>query len=156
MAWEFITQDQLSRRISPTSLRRIYDDNLDGVADVDPVTQLRRDASSKVAGYLVGITDLAAVQTAATADTAHEVVRITLDVAYAYAVQRFPEVMPAVDGFKLMTQAERDLKMLRESFTQLDIETSPNPPANVGGAVFPDVTDPDRPATFHYDGFADF
>jgi hypothetical protein len=156
MAWEFITQVQLSRRISPDRLRRIYDDSLVGTADVDAVTQLRRDASSKVASYLVGITDLNAVQAAATADAAHEVVRLTLDVAVAMATQRFPEVVQTLDWEALMKQADKDLKMLRESFTQLDTELTPNPPANVGGTVYPDPDSTTRPHTFHQDGFGDF
>lgn len=156
MAWEFITQVQLSRRISPATLRRIYDDSLVGSADTDAVTQLRQDASSMVAGYLVGITDLNAVQAAATAGTAHEVVRLTLDVAVAMACQRHPEVMEHVDWEALMKSARADLKMLRESFTQLDIEGSPNPPANVGGVVLPDPNSTSRPRTFHQDGFGDY
>src|SRR5512145_15337 len=156
MAWAFITPVQLRNRVSQTLLDRLYDDDRDGLADVDPVEQMIADASGKVASYLQGITDLNAVQAAALAGTAHEVVRLTLDVAEYMAIKRHPEAAPAHDWVELMKAANTDLKMLRESFTKLDVEGPPNPPSNVGGVIRPASDSCDTARTFRVGGFGDF
>ena len=155
MAWAFITQTQLSRRLGPATLRRLYDDNDAGTADTNAVAQLIADASGKVASHLQGIVPLSAAATAATGDTAHEIVRLTLDVAVAMAAQRHPEVLPSYDGLELMKQAERDLDRLRKNQTALDTDGTPNPAANEGGDIFPDPNTEDV-YTFARDGFGDF
>lgn len=155
MAWAFITQTQLSRRLGPATLRRLYDDNDAGTADTNAVAQLIADASGKVASHLQGIVPLSAAATAATGDTAHEIVRLTLDVAVAMAAQRNPEVLPSYDGLELMKQAERDLDRLRKNTTALDTDAAPNPAANEGGEIFPDPNTEDV-YTFARDGFGDF
>ncbi len=128
MAYPYITQAQLEARLSTQTVREITDDDSDGEADPDPVAQLLADASSKVAGYLRGNYDLAAVA----ANPPHEVVRLTLDVAVAYAAQRHSEYVQK-DWQKLMAAAESDLKSLRSGATRLDVIGAPEPPTNVGG-----------------------
>lgn len=155
MAWAFITATQLSRRLGPAALRRLYDDQDSGTADTNAVDQLIADASGKVASYLQGVVALSTASTAATSDTAHEVVRLTLDVAVAMAAQRHPEALPSYDGIELMKQAERDLDRLRKNTTALDTDNSPNPVANEGGEIYPDPSTEDV-YTFARDGFGDF
>jgi hypothetical protein len=155
MAWAFITSTQLSRRLGPAAMRRVYDDLGGGEADANAISQLIADASGKVASYLQGIVSLSTAATAATGDTAHEIVRLTLDVAVAMAAQRHPEVLPSYDGLELMKQAERDLDRLRKNQTALDTDAAPNPAANEGGDIFPDPHTEDV-YTFARDGFGDF
>lgn len=150
MSYPWLTKAMLEDRISASRVTRIYDDNLDGTADTNPIAQLLADACSKVAGALNGAFSLAAL----TASTPHEVIRISLDVAQAYAAQRFPEVYQ-VEWVELLKAADRDLMNLRKNVTTLDTDAAPMPPANVGGEVFP------NPATesvysFARDGFGDF
>lgn len=156
MAWAFFTAAQLSRRLGPATMRRIYDDMGAGSADSDAIAQLIADASGKVAGVLRGLVSLDAVAAAAAADEAHEVVRLSLDVAVAMAAIRHRSAVPDMDGIELMKQADRDLKMLRESYSQLDTDGSPNPPANVGASALPDPTASTTPTTFRGGGFGDF
>jgi phage gp36-like protein len=129
MAYELITRSQLANRLSETRLQRIYDDNNDGTADSDPVQQLIQDASSKVLSYCGSIYKLDVAAAAAAENKAHELVRLTLDVAQAMAAQRFPEVV-RVDWVPMMQSAEKDLKQLMQSLTRLDTADPPSPPAN--------------------------
>jgi hypothetical protein len=156
MAVELITQQQVSNRLGATRLARLTDDNRDGSADTDIVTQLRRDASSKVVGYLLPVMgSVTAIVAAAADDSAHEIVRVTLDVFEAFVARRHPEVMRNADWAEMLKAAERDLKNIREAYTRVDTDAAPNPPANVGGEVYPDPTS-EPVYTFARDGFGDF
>ncbi len=145
------TTDQLRARLSSLTVDRIYDDNGDGSADADPLTQLQRDASSKVRSHLGPVYDTALL----TADVSDELVRIALDVAHAMAAQRHPEVL-RIDGYRMMEQAEKELKKLREGITNLGIETSPEPAANQGGEALsgnPDDPEPLKRFTDNWGAF---
>jgi hypothetical protein len=156
MAWAFITSAQASTRLSPRVFARIFDDDGDGVADTGVVSQFIADASGKVASVLQGVvSDLATVQAAATAGTAHEVVRLTLDVFCYMAWQRHPEASPTHDWVAVLKAINHDLDNLRKSYTTLDTNSAPNPPANTGGVVFPDPNTEDV-YSFARDGFGDF
>lgn len=130
MAYPYITKADLSKRISPQVLQQIYDDEEIGAANDDAVAAVCADASSKVASYLRPIYDLAVVANS----PPHEVVRLSLDVAEAYAAQRFPSYVRR-DWEKLMKQAEGDLDKLRKGHTRLDVVGPPEPAANEGGKV---------------------
>lgn len=123
-------------RIGATALKRIFDDDRDGAADVDPVAQLLADAKSKVFGVCRGIYDLAALE----ANPPHELNRLILDVAVAYAAQRHPEVVRR-DWVPLMAQVDADLSRLRAGKARLDVEGTPEPAANQGTEIL--VGDPD-------------
>lgn len=155
MAWSFITEAQVRNRISPQLLNRLTDDDRDGTSDAGVIALLIADASSKVAGYCQGIHELSTVAEKAGDDTAHEVVRLTLDAFEWMAVKRHPRAAPEHDWMELMRANNAELKLLRESFTKLDVDGSPNPPANVGGAIYPDQ-DIETFYTFARDGFGDF
>lgn len=136
-----ITKAQLEARLSRVLVQRIYDDNDDGDADADPVAALIRDASSKVRGRLGPVFDPETLDE----NTVDEVVRITLDVAVAYAAQRHPEIVQ-YDWEALMKQSDADLKMLR--LGEANLGTNQSPPehaANQGGRVW--SGDPNRHRT---------
>lgn len=145
------TADQLRARLSSLAVDRIYDDNGDGNADADPLTQLQRDASSKVRGHLGPVYDTALL----TPGASDELVRIALDVAHAMAAQRHPEVL-RIDGYRMMEQAEKELKKLREGVTNLGIETSPEPAANQGGEALSGNPDDPEPLKRFSDNWGDF
>lgn len=123
----FVTKAQIEARLSAKRLKRIYDDNSDGLADVDAVNQLRADASSKVRSYLEPMGVMPTLEVLFNQTTGElisgkvvpdEIVRLTLDVVVALACQRFPEVMRQ-DWVKLMDQCDKDLCKLRDGKTSL-------------------------------------
>lgn len=110
MAFPYITQTQLENRIGTHNVRRVCDDDNDGVADAAVVTSLLTDSSAIVRGHLKGVLDLTAVA----ASPPEEVVRLTLDVAVAFMAMRAPEVM-MMNGQQLRNRAEADCKAFREN-----------------------------------------
>jgi phage gp36-like protein len=161
MAWAWITQEQLSKRLGPQLTKRIYDDDRDGAADTDPIAQLIADASSYVAGYLRPVyPSLTAVNTAVLAGSVNEVVRMTLDAAEWMACKRFPEVARHKDWDALKRANDADLTAVRKGTKRLDVEGSPEPQSTAGGTWGqgdPDYFDEnDPPETFNVEGFGDF
>lgn len=139
MAYPYIAKVDIVNRLSPQVVQQIYDDQETGSAADAAVSALCADASSKVAGYLRGIYDLDDVAN----NPPHEVIRLSLDVATAYASQRFPSYVKR-DWEKLMKQAEGDLDKLRMGKTRLDVKLTPEPAANEGGLVVSgDINNPD-------------
>ena len=135
-----INQAQLEDAIGKLNVQRIYDDDGDGVADVDTVSGAIADASSKVLGWLGPVYDVSLID----AQQQYEVVRLTKDVARAYAAQRYPEFMRGADGFALMKQAEKELETLRLGMTNLGTKDPPEPAANQGARVLSgNPADPD-------------
>ena len=151
MTYPYIVQADLEQRISAERLKQIYDDNNDGTVDTDPIARLCKDASAKVAGYLRGVYDLAVIA----ADPPEEVIRLTLDVAVAYAAQRHPEYVKR-DWEKLMRAAESDLMRLRKGETRLDVVSTPEPAANEGGSVVSTTVDADGQPGRIFDDMGDF
>lgn len=139
----FFTKALLEGRLSVKRVQRIFDDDNDGVVDSDPLMQLRRDASSKVASYLEPIGLMPRLEALVNPTTGEllapasgfpeEVVRLALDVAVALACQRFPEIMRQ-DWQTLMAQAEKDLDRLRTNKTSLGGQGAQEA-ANEGGAI---------------------
>jgi hypothetical protein len=154
--YTFITQAQATNRISAQLLKRLMDDNRDGTADTDVVTQLMNDATSKVAGYMQGNYDLDVVATRLGENKVHEVVRLTLDAFEWMAVKRHPRAAPEHDWMELMKANNAELKLLREAFTKLDIEDDTVEPENVGGTVSPSATSAASLNTFRIGGFSDY
>lgn len=127
------TLEQFRRRLGPDQMARVFDDNGDGSEDESPAQQCLDDARAKIDSYLAPLGILSAL----TEPFPHELIRLELDVAVAYAAQRFPEAMPHHDWLKLMDQAEKDLCRLRDGKTMLGVyPTAPDPPANHGGEVY--------------------
>lgn len=142
----FFTKAQFEARLSAKKVKRIYDDNSDGVADVDPVNQLRADATSKVRSYIepMGImTTLLPLFNQTTGEVLtnsvlpDEIIRLSLDVGVALAAQRHPEVMRQ-DWRLLMEQCDKDLARLRDGKTSLGGGTQggvATPPTEIQGAT---------------------
>jgi hypothetical protein len=127
----FFTDEQLFDRLSYAKAIDGLDDNNDGVPDGAAVRQIGADATSYIKGWLRPIyPGLAAIE----ANPPGEVTRLALDAAYAYAVQRHPEVWRG-DSKELFKSLRVELLDLRKGVTALDVETAPEPAANVGGEV---------------------
>lgn len=135
MPWPLITQKQIENRVSKLVLARLLDDDEDGNADTDAVTQLRLDSSGKAASCLAQVYPIDELRGMADGALPDEVVRLTLDVAQAMLAQRHPEFARGVDGFELMKQAERDLRMVRKGETNLGVSTEPEPANNTASVV---------------------
>jgi phage gp36-like protein len=125
MADALVTKAQLEARLSKVTVQRIFDDNNDGVADTDPVTQLLKDASSKVRGALPGYDP--DTLTAANAAISEELRRIALDAAVAMAAQRRPTIVKGIDWKEMMEQVDNDLEKVRKGQATLGANTNPTP-----------------------------
>ena len=121
----------LEHRLSTAVVRRIYDDNNDGVADATPLEQLVIDAEARFESYCRGIYILSALRDS----PPNEAKRLCLDVAEAMACRRFPRAVNR-EWQPLWEASERELKSLRRGETRLDVEGTPEPAANEGGAVY--------------------
>lgn len=157
MPWPFITTTQLENRLSRTVVKQIFDDDNDGVADLAPLEQLCKDASSKLSSWLGPIYPLDALRAMTADELPDEIVRLSLDVAQAMMAQRHPEYR-RVDPFELMKQAERDCERLRKNETNLGTTASPPEPAANTGGQFESGTedDPESRPKFFLDGTGDF
>lgn len=160
-----VTQAQIEDRLSARRVRRIYDDDRDGAADVNPILRLRQDASSRVLSFLAPIGLVEALvplfdvngqllDAAAAAQLDPELVRLTLDVAVAMAAQRHPTVMQ-MDWKSLMQAADEELTDIRMGKRTLIF---PRPHgANHGGAVVSGNTaTADAPTQRFWDDMGDF
>lgn len=128
----YIDEAMLRNRLSAAVVRRIYDDNNDGIADADPMTQLIEDAEGRFEAYCSGIyPDLTALR----ASGSNEARRLVLDLAEAMACRRFPKAANR-EWLPLWQAIEAELKGLRRRETRLDITTAPEPASNEGGAVY--------------------
>ena len=143
----FFTKAQLEARISAKRVKRIYEDNLDGNADTDPINQLRADTTAKVCSYLEPLGVMAAIEARFNQTTGElldgkalpqELTRLTLEVAVALASQRFPEVM-RMNWVELMAQVDKDLCKLRDGKTSLggglDTAGDPTPEVELQGST---------------------
>lgn len=131
----YITDAVASSRLSAAVVRRIYDDNNDGLPDSDPVAQLIRDAEAMFEGYCRGIYDLAALRIA----HPNEAIRLVLDCVEFLAAKRFPQACKR-DWTILEASVRKELESLRKGLTRLDVMGSPEPAANQGGEVFNGTT----------------
>lgn len=119
MAYVFVTPTQVKNRLSWLRVDRFLDDDSAGTAKAAVETQFREDASSFVASYL-GAYSLTEIETKAGANTAHEVVRLTLDAIAWMLVQRFPEVAPNLNWYEMRRANVSDLEELRKRWRSLD------------------------------------
>jgi hypothetical protein len=153
--YEFITAEQASNRISPQLLKRLTDDDRNGVSDTPVVDQLRYDATSFVASYLRGIRSLDEIEARLGESKVHEVVRLTLDAFEWMAIKRHPAAAREHNWVDLRKANVDDLKLQREAFTRLDSEEI-TAPENVGGTIYPATTSYASQNTFRSGGFGDY
>ncbi len=134
----YFRREDLEARVSPQTVREVFDDDNTGTPSSTALARLIGDACSKVDSYLQPVYGLPLVPTWDDAtDPGHllpiyptEVVRLALDVAVAMLAQRHPEYVKR-DWERLMKAAEDDLMKLRKSTTTLD-SAPPEPGANQG------------------------
>jgi len=143
----YIVQSDLEDRIGASVLVAIADDSESGVlfSTNTPLARIIKDAESYVEGFLAPIYSLTALRALGTG-APNEVLRLCLDVAEAFAIKRHPEYIRG-DWKSKLEFARRDLVDIRTQKTQLDITTSPEPAANVGGVVRSGDPDDTTPAT---------
>ncbi len=155
MPFPWLTQTDLEDRIGSELVRRLYDDDKDGVPDPGPVDRVLRDACSFVAGGLGPHYTVALLTTMATVP--EEIVRVSLDVAEAYAAKRYPRVVKR-DWIPLMNEARLDIKQIRTGAANLGVTGSPEPSELAqGNAYINGEDDPDNyPDTFFKTGFGSF
>ena len=133
---DYITAAMLSARLSPQVMQSIYDDLNVGIPDTAAVNRLIADACAKVNGYLFPVYEKSMTLSSWASPYPAEVVRLTLDVAFAFAAQRHPEAVKR-DWQPLMAQAEKELDGLRSGKTRLNLPSLPpeQNTANAGGVV---------------------
>lgn len=119
MAYVFVTATQVKNRLSWLRVDRFLDDDGTGTAKTAVETQFREDASSFVARYL-GSYSLTEIETKAGANTAHEVVRLTLDALAWMLVKRHGEIAPNLDWYEMRKANVSDLEDLRKRWASLD------------------------------------
>lgn len=146
----FIEEEDLEARLSSATCRRIFDDNNDGEVDFNPLQQLRKDASSKMASVLRGLYPLP-VPT----PIDPEIVRLTLDIATWMAAQRHPEVVRK-DWEKLKKASDQELDDLRKGKFRLTIDVMPDSPVTAGPKLIAQNPDDDPPTKFFVGGMGDF
>lgn len=151
----YITQQMLSDRVSAAKLARVMDDDNNGTPDTSPVTQLIQDAEAHFESYARAIYPLSTLRITT---PPHEAVRLCLDIAEALLCRRFPKAASR-EWLPLWQATERELLMLREGKTRLDVDGNPEPGANQGGVYSVqgyDDDDDDQPTSFTYGGFGSF
>lgn len=141
MPYPFVTAADVEHRLSPEVVRRLLDDYNTGIADENALNRLIKDSSGKVAGVLRANYPLDTIKAMTAEQMPEEIRRLTLDGVVMYAAQRHPECVHR-DWVELKKAWDADLKMLRNGDARLDVEGSPEPPANVGGDI--SVGDPDE------------
>jgi phage gp36-like protein len=124
----YVLKEDLERRLSVEVVKQIFDDENSGVADADPIEQIILDAESVVNGYLRGTYTLPITSPPRVLKT------ISLDLAHALAHERHPEYVRA-SGKEQRERAMGMLRAIRKGEMRLDVEGSPEPGSNHGGAV---------------------
>lgn len=152
----YITADMLEKRVSANLSVRIFDDDDDGTADSDIITQIIEDAESLFESYARGIYPLSSLRVVSPPRLAST---LCLDIAEYLTYRRFPKAANRA-WEPLMDSAMNQLKALRKGDMRLDVDGTPEPAANQGGDYYQQgygSADEDlQPDTFTEDGFGDF
>ena len=148
---DYIDATQLSRRMTTTCYQGTFNDAGTGTVDTDAVAQVIRDAEAYVNGFLRGI-----YPTIPVSPVPDQVMRITLDVAEAYAYQR-NGTLSRRDPEVIIERARKDLVDIRNGKIRLDVDGAPEPAANQGGSARSgDPDDPDPPSSVFLGGLGDY
>jgi hypothetical protein len=140
LPYPFINEELLRHRIGSQNVDRIFDDDNDGAADnsdaagddSNPVESICRDASARVATAIRSSRRYSLEKVKD--DTCSEVVRLTLDVAHVYAIQRHPEIL-RIEWQPMWEVVAKELDQLVKGTMLLDMDELPTPaPQATGGA----------------------
>lgn len=143
---KYITQTDCERRITSAVLIQIFDDDLDGVADVTTVSEFIEDSEAIIEAAIAkiyGEGGLSALRTQGTS-CPRLVKKLCLDAFEVLAEKRHPEYIRSewIEQMKMLRQSLEDLRLRH---IELDVIGSPEPAENEGGTVEsgdPDDTDP--------------
>jgi phage gp36-like protein len=156
MTLYYTSQAMLENRLSAAVVRRVLDDNNDGTADTDPVTQLLEDAEARFESFARQNYTLETLRSAAPT----EAKRLCLDVAVALACERFPKAVGGRQWLPLWQKSETELKDLAAGRSRLNVTGAPEPQANQGGDYYASgetlSTIDDVPDTYTHGGFGSF
>ena len=145
----FVDQLLVENRVNATVLRRLCDDDDDGVGDEGVIQALIDDAESIVIGAAVTeypIASLPATPEAAFVTNGGKLLqRITLDLIQGAAYDRFPEYTRN-DGTTHTEQAMKLVRMVARA--ELRLEGLSSETANVGGETVPFDEDQEEPVRF--------
>lgn len=116
--------------LSVARVRRLYDDDNDGTADVDPLDQAINDSEAEFEATAIcvypSLTQLRAV--------APQCLWILRAVFLRTCAERWPKAFGQTAEYWI-TRGVDLLKQLRENKIRIPVESAPNPPANSGGEV---------------------
>lgn len=122
----------ISAILSPSAVRDIYDDDNCGEPDFEPLLWLEETAEDMFeSGVLGAFQSLDALR----ANPCRTCARIVGEFVQALAAQRFPRAYGR-DFERLMKIARDSVDRIRMGKDRLAAQGPPNPPSNVGGAVF--------------------
>ena len=128
----YVSDADVSARLSAAVVRRILDDNNDGTADAAAIASLIASSESRFEGAVRDIYSLTALRAAVPG----EAKRIVLDLCEAYAARRFPKAMTR-EWKPIWDACMKDLEDLRSGKFALDVVGSPEPAENKGGEILP-------------------
>lgn len=125
-----VTKLDLERRLGASFVRRVFDQNNDGLADNPSVDELCLSASSKVRGGLGLVYDIDSFDPA----IATELKRVATDCALAMLARDYPAAYPR-DWVPLMQQVDQDISNVRKGVANLGTKQAPESAANHGVRV---------------------
>lgn len=133
MSYPYLDLADLQSRAGTDTVRAVFDDVGDvALDDTTPgVVAIIRDACAYVDGFLRVKYDIDAIHNLAALSMPNEIKRLSLDVAFAYMIQRHPKYFRGREWRDLFEAARRDLESLAKGKTRLDIVGSPEPQAGL-------------------------
>lgn len=128
----YVSQAQVEDRLSVAVVRRVFDDNNDGLADNGPLARVITDGEAWFESVALCVYP---DQTALRRDGGVVAQTMVLDCIEALFARRFPHAVKR-EWTQLWEYTDKQLMRLRRGEIQLPIQGSPNPAANTGGAVY--------------------
>lgn len=134
------TQAELERFVGSDTVRRILDDDRNGTADANAVTDIITDASAHVlSAYYQTYDDVPDAD-----DVPPRLKTLAKHAGKGYLAIRHPEYV-RFDGYKILEYVDKQLDALVAGNRRIG-ETPPDPAANQGGEVY--SGDPDLPTCY--------
>lgn len=149
----YIDQTIAEYWLSSAGVRRLYDDNNDGVADASPLLRAIDDTESEFEATALCVYP-SLEQLRAVASACLWILRILF---LRTCAERFPRAFGQAGGYWLERGTEK-LNQLREGKIKLAVQGAPNPPINVGGDMYLEgigLAETQRD-TFTRNGFGDY
>lgn len=127
----YVNQADVEARLSADVVRRVLDDNNDGLADESPLSRVIADAEAWFESVAICVyPELETLR----ADGGIVAQTMVLDCVEALAARRFPRAFNR-DWTALWDYTDKQLMRMRKGDIKLPVHGSPNPTANSGGRV---------------------